>query len=165
MVINTIKAKRKREVNMKKEDDFIEMVCPVCGKYFFADLTELEKSLGEERCEDICDYCGWHYDIEQFKDPTLQNKSNEKSLNEYRELYKEKIKVNPNYEYYEEIMPPDMPHLCPVCGKYEFPDEASFDICPDCGWEDDALQLDEPDYGVPHFPQSSPLGEGLNSTW
>ena len=29
---------------------------------------------------------------------------------------------------------------CPVCGKYEFPEENSFDICPICGWENDGVQ-------------------------
>lgn len=38
-------------------------------------------------------------------------------------------------------------HKCPVCGKYEFPEEDSFDICPECGWEDDWVQEDDPDYG------------------
>lgn len=36
-------------------------------------------------------------------------------------------------------------HLCPVCGKYEFEEQGSFDICDVCGWEDDPLQLNDPD--------------------
>ena len=34
-------------------------------------------------------------------------------------------------------------HLCPV---YEFPEKDSFDVCQVCGWEDDLLQLVEPDF-------------------
>ena len=37
------------------------------------------------------------------------------------------------------------PHMCPVCGKYEFEYEGCFDICPVCGWEDDNYQLYSPD--------------------
>ena len=37
-------------------------------------------------------------------------------------------------------------HLCPVCGMYEFPEKDSFDVCQVCGWEDDLLQLVEPDF-------------------
>ena len=36
-------------------------------------------------------------------------------------------------------------YTCPVCGKYEFEYAGNFDICPVCGWEDDLVQLDEPD--------------------
>lgn len=38
-------------------------------------------------------------------------------------------------------------HKCPVCGEYEFPVFDSFDICPVCGWEDDWVQEDDPNYG------------------
>jgi len=38
-------------------------------------------------------------------------------------------------------------HLeCPVCGKYDFPEENSFDICPICGWENDGVQADDHNY-------------------
>ena len=37
-------------------------------------------------------------------------------------------------------------HMCPVCGRYEFPDVDSFDVCDVCGWEDDGVQADDPDY-------------------
>ena len=36
-------------------------------------------------------------------------------------------------------------HLCPVCGKYEFEEYCSYDICEVCGWEDDAVQEKYPD--------------------
>lgn len=36
-------------------------------------------------------------------------------------------------------------HKCPICGRYEFPDDNSFDICPVCNWEDDADQEENPD--------------------
>lgn len=36
-------------------------------------------------------------------------------------------------------------YICPVCGKYEFEKAGDYDICPVCGWEDDLVQLDDPD--------------------
>ena len=36
-------------------------------------------------------------------------------------------------------------HLCPVCGKYEFDSYSSYDICDNCGWEDDGFQEENPD--------------------
>ena len=33
---------------------------------------------------------------------------------------------------------------CPVCGKYTFDEE--YDICPYCGWENDAVQYENPDF-------------------
>ena len=37
-------------------------------------------------------------------------------------------------------------HKCPVCGMYEFEEYDSFDVCNICGWEDDAIQENDPDY-------------------
>jgi hypothetical protein len=38
-------------------------------------------------------------------------------------------------------------YKCPCCGYYTLEDEPGhFDICPVCGWEDDNLQADEPNY-------------------
>lgn len=37
-------------------------------------------------------------------------------------------------------------HPCPVCGKYTFEGICSFDICPECGWQDDRIDTDLDDY-------------------
>jgi ribosomal protein L37AE/L43A len=37
-------------------------------------------------------------------------------------------------------------HECPVCGKYSFEEDNSLDICDRCGWQDDAVQVKNPDY-------------------
>ena len=36
--------------------------------------------------------------------------------------------------------------ICPVCGEYsfEFPDD--YDICPNCGWENDGVQREQKDF-------------------
>lgn len=36
--------------------------------------------------------------------------------------------------------------VCPVCGKHHFEEEDFFEVCPICGWEDDGVQRDDPDY-------------------
>ena len=35
---------------------------------------------------------------------------------------------------------------CPVCCEYDFKDDNDFDICDICGWENDGVQFDDPDY-------------------
>lgn len=34
---------------------------------------------------------------------------------------------------------------CPVCGQYTFEYAGDYDICPVCGWEDELMQLADPD--------------------
>ena len=35
---------------------------------------------------------------------------------------------------------------CPVCGEYDFEADDTFEVCGVCGWENDGVQLDDPDY-------------------
>ena len=43
------------------------------------------------------------------------------------------------------MKPKSKPHLCAVCGKYEFSYWGSFDVCKECGWIDDPVQTRYPD--------------------
>jgi len=36
--------------------------------------------------------------------------------------------------------------ICPVCNEYDFEDISDYDICDVCGWENDGVQYDDPDY-------------------
>ena len=36
------------------------------------------------------------------------------------------------------------PHKCPVCGEFEFSEQGSYEICDVCDWEDDPVQLAQP---------------------
>ena len=39
-------------------------------------------------------------------------------------------------------------YACPCCGYLTLPEEppGTFDICPVCGWQDDLVQYEDPDY-------------------
>lgn len=119
---------------------FKPMICPICGEIYFSEPLEDFKEEEMEKYNNgnvQCQKCGWIYDLDQFENPDSHDGFNELSLNEYKNEYEEKIKVNPNYDYFEEHKPNQTPHKCPVCGEYEFEDDNSYDICPVCGWEDD----------------------------
>lgn len=130
----------------KKIKQIKPMLCPICGKFYFTEPSDIYPDQLEKATDAIqCRKCGWFYDLEQLADPNLKNKSNDMSLNEYKEWYKKKIKENPKWEYYLDFVGDPEPHLCPVCGEYEFKDSLSYDICPVCGWEDNGME-DDPDY-------------------
>lgn len=135
---------------MGKDNKIEAMLCPVCGEYYFS------SSKGESDVDsavDQCRHCGWLYDLEQAKNPDLGNKTNKLSLNDYKKEFMTKVKANPNYDYFEENLPPLKPHKCPVCGEYTFEDELSSVICPICGWEDTGFE-DTPDIKPSPFMKS-----------
>ena len=35
---------------------------------------------------------------------------------------------------------------CPICDGYDFEEDNDFDVCEVCGWENDGVQLDDPNY-------------------
>ncbi len=35
---------------------------------------------------------------------------------------------------------------CPCCGQHFFSEKNAFEICPVCGWEDDRVQREDPDF-------------------
>lgn len=117
------------------------MDCPVCDEFYFSELDEIDIEIFDYI---RCTHCGWICDAEQVDNPDMPNGLNELSLNEYKKVYAQKIAENPNYDYADEERSIPQPHMCPVCGKYEFEDDSSFDVCPYCGWEDNGLMEDEP---------------------
>lgn len=50
------------------------------------------------------------------------------------------------YEYSEMVNRVLGKFKCPVCGKYTFAEDNDFDICRVCGWENDGVQNDDPNY-------------------
>lgn len=124
---------------MMNRKDFKPMICPVCSDFYFSDLTEDDNQ--EEQFQ--CSQCGWVYSLRQLECPDWVDPQAKYSLNEFRELYREKKLADPSYSYIEDTYEAT-PHLCPVCGKHSFSDIASFEVCPVCGWEDDPVMEAEP---------------------
>ena len=115
---------KERNKNMDKSLKQIKpMLCPVCGRFYFSELTDVDiEQLRMTPNTTQCSRCGWFYDLEQVTNPDLEHESNEMSLNQYKKWYQEKIKENPDWEYYEDFIGESEPHKCPVCGEYEFED-------------------------------------------
>ncbi len=140
---------------MFSKETYTEMLCPVCGKFYFSSLESDTDDLGYFSLlsdkiavsEDIptCHQCGWKYDAFQHNNPESSYGENGISLIDYRRKYSEIINENPDYSYLESQYTPEK-HRCPVCGQHVFPDVASFEICPVCGWEDDPIMEDNPDF-------------------
>lgn len=112
---------------------YINFVCPICDEF------EFTKPLPEEE-NDIrqCYVCGWIYNEDEME--------HSEKLEKYKKAFQNHRKENPKWEWLIANAPDSVPHKCPVCGKYEFECENSFDICPYCGWEDDGIQTAEPNY-------------------
>ena len=125
-------------VDMKK---YKEMDCPVCGEFYFSELTDDEIE-GHDFIR--CSVCGWINDSNQTQNPDSLDGANELSLNDYKKEYEKKKEEDPNYNYLTSSYVAE-PHECPVCRKFKFAERGSFAVCPVCGWEDDELMEDEPD--------------------
>ena len=119
-----------------------ETICPVCQKTCFEPLSWEDLACGIVPSEVYCPSCGWHYDQIQMNSPDIKSGANALSLSEYRKWYLEKITANPAYNFFDESVGNYIPtpHPCPVCGKYQFPDKCCYQICPECGWEDDGTE-------------------------
>lgn len=114
------------------KENICALPCPVCGKFMF-----------ERDCSyDVCPVCGWVNDGMQIDEPDTKMTPNILSLNEYRDLYQSGWTKQQIY-----AVSRGQKHLCPVCGKYEFPDrnEEETKICPICGWKDSYDQELDPE--------------------
>jgi len=126
--------------------NFKPMCCPICDNFYFS-KPRWEEAVNEYEEGVYCSSCGWIYDYNQFLDKDLKIGKNKMSLNEYKVWYNDQLKEDPNFDYFEKYIKKDpVPHMCPVCGEYEFDQELSYDICSVCGWQDDGCEV--PDDGV-----------------
>lgn len=124
-----------------KNNNFIEIDCPICGKFHFSKSSAEEIELGIK--EYTCYACGWVYDGSGIDDDSYCGKNN-KSIKEYKNLYKKQIVKDKDFNFLKSNHKKE-PHFCPVCGKHEFKDRNSFEICPVCGWQDDDVMESEPE--------------------
>lgn len=135
--------------------------CPVCGKEEFENLDwfvkeakdddievyELDQVSGEkimitdpiEIYNVHCTHCGWVYDLKQVLDYNVISDRNQKTVNDLKQEYQNKLKENPSYNYDEEVSKP-IPHICPICGEHQFKCITSYEVCPICGWIDDGTE-------------------------
>ena len=121
----------------------IKHKCPICGKTEFSSESSFE----------ICDYCGWEDDGLQEYEPNYWGGANELSKEDYIKLYNETIKINSKYKWSKDNKIEnferydDVEHTCPVCNKTIFKHHNSHDRCKFCGWIDNWVQENYPNYG------------------
>lgn len=122
-----------------EKDNYV--LCPVCGKekfYFGKDYFI------------FCNTCGWEGNLDSDDNMVELNGI---SANDYRKVYNEYLKINPNYvwrndkdaldNYMNSFK--DYGTKCPVCGEESFKDEALY--CYKCGWKYDVVQAEFSDFG------------------
>lgn len=147
-------------MDLYKEKIKFPFKCPVCGKEKFIDLENIIKeddndvdvykidTISGEKIKITdqieiycvhCSHCGWMYDLKQVLDYDTIGNRNNKTVNELKVEYQDKLNNNPNYNYDAEISKP-VPHKCPICGEHEFKNINSYDVCPACGWIDDGTE-------------------------
>ena len=73
--------KEKLKERFEKDD----IMCPICENYTF------------EYFGDICPICGWEHDLVQSFDFDVAGFANQLSANEYKHIFIERRKINPNY--------------------------------------------------------------------
>ena len=90
------------------------MICPVCGQFYFSELTDVEvEQLGMTPNATQCRKCGWYYDLEQLENPKLERESNEMyirhKLDTYEVLaylrYRDSIPILDYLEFYLDTIP------------------------------------------------------------
>ncbi len=148
---------------MEKEKIKFPFKCPVCGKEEFTNLEWFINDAQDDNVETYeldqisgkkvivtdpikihfvhCSYCGWIYDLKQVTDYDAIGDRNNKTVNELKQDYQNKLKDNPKYNFDEENSK-HVPHKCPICGEHQFKCVTSYDVCPICGWIDDGTEDD-----------------------
>ena len=119
--------------------EYKPIICPVCGEFYFSELTNEDIEFGDDGFDRVCFQCGWKYDIEQIKDLSLRGK-NGYSIDELKTQYQIKKAKNDKFSFLLETAPKKEKHLCPVCKQHVFKELDSHDICPICNWEDDFIE-------------------------
>lgn len=77
-----MKAKKER-----KAIDMDDVLCPICGEYKM-------KHFGN-----VCPVCGWEHTPTAFIDPDFLGGANQLTANDYKKLFKEIRKDNPEYRW------------------------------------------------------------------
>ena len=148
---------------IEKDNKYIvQYTCKLCGAKYAYETNK-------------CLVCGWIFDENQNKNHNLDNGKNLLSFNKYKcvfylnedillgmeqeylqgvinVLYDKNPKYYDNYDFGEidkiilskHKRTDSPPYKCKMCGLGDI--EHCYYICNYCGWEDDSLQNDEPDY-------------------